>query len=100
MFFLNLVSDARCCVLHHSQWRFVSGRLNGGRLARLCFFFFFFGFENATRPLKELPFALPMGPVPTGTRELWGLPVMVGSGCQHMDGGVDKMRCKYMCFGG
>jgi hypothetical protein len=64
------------------------------------FFFFFFGFENAIRPLKQLSFALPMDPVPTGTRELLGLPVMVGSGCQHMDGGVDKMQCKYMCFGG
>jgi hypothetical protein len=56
-------------------------------------FFFFFGFENAIRPLKQLSFALPMDPVPTGTRELLGLPVMVGSGCQHMDGGVDKMQC-------
>jgi hypothetical protein len=64
------------------------------------FFFFFFGFENAIRPLKQLSFALPMDLVPTDTRELLGLPVMVGSGCQHMDGGVDKMQCKYMCFGG
>ncbi len=57
------------------------------------------GFENAIRHLKELSFALPMDPVPTGTRELWGLPVMVGSGCQHMDGGVDKMQCKYVFWG-
>ncbi len=63
-------------------------------------FFLFFGFENVIRPLKQLSFALPMDPVPTSTRELWGLPVMVGSGCQHMDGVVDKMQCKCMCFGG
>ncbi len=30
---------------------------------------------------------------PTGTRELWGLPVMVCSGCQPMNGGVDKTKC-------